>query len=81
MSIVGVITYSDEVSALIGHSNMLEVSSWGEKYYIDFDDYLAAANTVKDYGHRVSDSEFVDMWVNLVGSGISTNLFYIKEKT
>ena len=60
---------------------MLEVSSWGEKFYIDFDDYLAAANTVKDYGHRVSDSEFVDMWVNLVGSGISTNLFYIKEKT
>lgn len=81
MSIVGVITYSDEVSALIGHSNMLEVSSWGSRHYIDFDDYLAAANTVKDYGHRVSDSEFVDMWVNLVGSGISTNLFYIKEKT
>ena len=42
---------------------MLEVSSWGEKYYIDFDDYLAAANTVKDYGHRVSDSEFVDIWI------------------
>ena len=60
---------------------MLEVSSWGEKFYIDFDDYLAAANCSKDYGDYVMAIERLDMWANSVGSGISTNLFYIKEKT
>lgn len=27
------------MASKIGHKTMLEISSWGERYYIDFDEY------------------------------------------
>lgn len=39
MTVTGIIEYSDEIADRIGHKRMLEISSWGKKYYIDFDEY------------------------------------------
>ena len=39
VTITGIIEYSDAMANKIGHKRMLEVSSWGEKFYIDYDEY------------------------------------------
>ena len=39
MAVTGIIEYSDEIADRIRHQRMLEISSWGKKYYIDFDEY------------------------------------------
>jgi len=39
MTITELIEYSDDVSVLINKKTILKVASWGNIYYIDFDEY------------------------------------------
>lgn len=39
MTITGIIEYSPEAANLTGHTTLLEVSSWGKKLYIDFEEF------------------------------------------
>ena len=39
MNITGVLEFSDDVADLIGFKTMLEVATYGKKYYINYDEY------------------------------------------
>lgn len=39
MTVTGLIEYTPEAVKLTGHKTLLQVSSWGKKYYIDFEEY------------------------------------------
>lgn len=39
MTVTGLIEYTPEAAKLTGHKTLLQVSSWGKKYYIDFEEY------------------------------------------
>jgi len=45
MVITGIIEYSADASKLSKHSIMIRVSSWGEEYYIDLEDYCNLVNS------------------------------------
>ena len=52
------------------HQIMLEISTWGKKYYMDYDDYKAFIELQKE------DSGFLNhMWENAYN-----NILYIKEE-
>jgi len=40
MTATGIIEYSDEVAGLLKHKCMLRISSWGRKFYVDYDKFL-----------------------------------------
>lgn len=40
MTATGIIEYSDEVARLLKHKYMLRISSWGQKFYVDYNDIL-----------------------------------------
>ncbi len=40
MTATGIIEYSDEVAKLLKHKCMLRISSWGRKFYVDYEKYL-----------------------------------------
>lgn len=44
MTVTGIIEYTPEAASITGHSKLLQVSSWGKKYYIDFETYCQALN-------------------------------------
>lgn len=37
---ISIIKYSDEVAGLLKHKCMLRISSWGRKFYVDYDKFL-----------------------------------------
>lgn len=39
MASTRLIEYMPDVVKLTGHKTLLQVSSWGNKYYIDFEEY------------------------------------------
>lgn len=39
MTATRLIEYTPEAAKLTGHKTLLQVSSWGNKYYIDFEEY------------------------------------------
>lgn len=41
MVITGIVEFSDDVYGITKHKIMYEISSWGEKYYIDAEKYLS----------------------------------------
>ena len=75
MTITAMIEYSDSASELIGHSTMLEVSSWGEKYYIDFEQYCTHINEFD-----LSDYAYIEEFAQIgkLVRDISSNIFHIE---
>ena len=46
MNITGVLEFSDDVCDLVGFKTMLEVATYGKKYYINYDEYKSHIDLV-----------------------------------
>ena len=69
MTATRLIEYTPEAAKLTGHKTLLQVSSWGNKYYIDFEEYskylskyfsnmLVIVSNEKEISYYFIDSNF-----------------------
>ena len=77
MTITAMTEYSDSASELIAHKTMLEVSSWGQKYYIDFEQYCTQINETAliDYTYMKTIVQ-----VGEVIRNVASNILFLEEK-